>query len=139
MEAAEKIPKKLYVYLDTTRKDHHRNVREAVRHCRAGDRDWHRRQRGVRAGAVGAFPAVNCLRRAEGGPVFAACRPSPFRSLGTGGRARKQVRMKKLRKKKNSRTKTRKLAKRKKYFLGAHTRYRGRMSYMRRNFKCFDT
>ena len=54
MEAAEKIPKKLYVYLDTTRGHRHRHGGQDV-HCgRAGDRVRHRCQRGVWAGAVSA-------------------------------------------------------------------------------------
>lgn len=47
MEAAEKIPKKLYVYLDTTRGAHHRNGGQAVRGGRAGAGVRHQRQRGL--------------------------------------------------------------------------------------------
>ena len=47
MEAAEKIPKKLYVYLDTTRGHHHRHGGKDVRHRGAGDRVRPGRKRGV--------------------------------------------------------------------------------------------
>ena len=51
MEAAEKIPKKLYVYLDTTRGHHHRHGGKDVRHRGAGDRVRHACERRVRRGA----------------------------------------------------------------------------------------
>lgn len=53
MEAAEKIPKKLYVYLDTTRGRGHRHGGEDVYRGRAGDRVRHRRQRSVRVDLMG--------------------------------------------------------------------------------------
>lgn len=59
MEAAEKIPKKLYVYLDTTRGLHHRYGVKDVRRRGAGHRVRHARKRRVRR-----YPdaAVNLLK-----------------------------------------------------------------------------
>ena len=59
MEAAEKIPKKLYVYLDTTRGLHHRHGVKDVRRRGAGHRVRHARKRRVRR-----YPdaAVNLLK-----------------------------------------------------------------------------
>ena len=48
MKAAEKIPKKLYVYLDTTRGLHHRHGVKDVRRRGAGHRVRHARKRRVR-------------------------------------------------------------------------------------------
>ena len=48
MEAAEKIPKKLYVYLDTTRGHHHRHGGKDVRHRGAGAHLWRDGQRDLR-------------------------------------------------------------------------------------------
>ena len=59
MEAAEKIPKKLYVYLDTTRGLHHRHGVKDVRRRGAGHRVRHAHKRRVRR-----YPdaAVNLLK-----------------------------------------------------------------------------
>ena len=68
MEAAEKIPKKLYVYLDTTRGLHHRHGGKDVSHCRAGHRVRHAGGGGVRCGAVAAgYAVVAGVRRGADG------------------------------------------------------------------------
>ena len=51
MEAAEKIPKKLYVYLDTTRGIRHRHGGQDVPDRRAGDRVRHPGLGDLRRGA----------------------------------------------------------------------------------------
>ena len=68
MEAAEKIPKKLYVYLDTTRGHHHRHGGEDVRHRGAGDRVRHARERRVRRGAD-----ADGIGKKRGGAALFSC------------------------------------------------------------------
>lgn len=65
MEAAEKIPKKLYVYLDTTRGHHHRHGGKDVRHRGAGDRVRHACERRVRRGAD-----ADGIEKSAAGPRF---------------------------------------------------------------------
>jgi len=82
LEAAEKIPKKLYVYLDTTRGHHHRHGGKDVRHRGAGDRVRHARERRVRRGAdvagikkpCGALRLRCCRKTPQGVPTEKARR-----------------------------------------------------------------
>ena len=65
MEAAEKIPKKLYVYLDTTRGLHHRHGVKDVRRRGAGHRVRHARKRRVRR-----YPDADGIGKSAAGPRF---------------------------------------------------------------------
>ena len=65
MEAAEKIPKKLYVYLDTTRGLHHRHGVKDVRRRGAGHRVRHARKRRVRR-----YPDAAVKGKRAAGPRF---------------------------------------------------------------------
>ena len=65
MEAAEKIPKKLYVYLDTTRGLHHRYGVKDVRRRGAGHRVRHARKRRVRR-----YPDADGIGKSAAGPRF---------------------------------------------------------------------
>lgn len=65
MEAAEKIPKKLYVYLDTTRGLHHRYGVKDVRRRGASHRVRHARKRRVRR-----YPDADGIGKSAAGPRF---------------------------------------------------------------------
>ena len=74
MEAAEKIPKKLYVYLDTTRGLHHRHGVKDVRRRGAGHRVRHARERRVRR-----YPDAAVREKKERrGALFFRTRPRHF-------------------------------------------------------------
>ena len=79
MEAAEKIPKKLYVYLDTTRGLHHRHGVKDVRRRGAGHRVRHAHKRRVRRYPDAAVKKERCrgispfLQQHQDNAVHDAC------------------------------------------------------------------
>ena len=72
MEAAEKIPKKLYVYLDTTRGAGHGRGRQDVCDRRAGAGLRHQRLRALRRDSPALFPGIKSGKRgaAQAAPLF---------------------------------------------------------------------